>query len=220
MENEQVNPPAAGDQVPAGLGWRSALPDEFKEHEFVKTFQKPGDFVKAAIDIKTDRDTLKSQIDSLPTRPEKADGYEFDGDTLDPKVVNWAKNTFFEAGLNKDQAKKVSAAWNAFIGQTIAEETKQRETERAKAETDLKAELGDKYDSSIELVRRVWKNLSNSEFDAFVNETKIGNDPRLIRFMINIAKKTGEDVSPSSSPNGQKPASGIVYDKSPELYRK
>jgi hypothetical protein len=219
MEPEQVNPPAAGDQVQPGLGWRSALPDEFKEHEFVKTFQKPGDFVKSAIDIKTERDTLKTQLASLPTRPEKAEGYEFEGDNLDPKTTEWARNTFFEAGLSKDQAKKVSAAFTGFVGQLSTAETQQRETEYKEAETKLKAELGDKYDASVEMVRRVWKDLSNSEFDAFVNETKIGNDPRLIRFMVNVAKKTGEDLSPNSSPTGKKVAAGIVYDKSPELYK-
>ena len=78
------------------LGWRAALPNEFKEHEFVKTFTKPGDFVKTALEIKTERDTLNAKLASAIFKPsdkatpeeitafhkslgvpEKADEYEF-----------------------------------------------------------------------------------------------------------------------------------------------
>jgi hypothetical protein len=222
MADDQVTPPGNQDQN-SNLGWRSALPDEFKEHEFVKTFQKPGDFVKTAIEIKADRDALKSKVEnSIPKlaadstdeekavyyqslgRPEKADGYEFDGGTLDEKTAKWARDAFFAAGLSKDQGKAISASWNGFVKQMVDADVAQRTEERTKAETQLKSELGDKYDGSIELVRRVWKKHTSAEFDSFVNETKIGNDPRMIRFMLAIAKATGEDTSPAGSPSHEK----------------
>ena len=71
MVDGQVN--QTGDQVKEGtppndsLGWRAALPDEYKEHEYVKTFQKPGDFVKSALELKTERDGLKTERDTLKT---------------------------------------------------------------------------------------------------------------------------------------------------------
>lgn len=69
--NDQVNNGDQGQNT--SLGWRAALPDEFKEHEFVKNFQKPGDFVKAAIEIKTERDSLKSRLEeSIPRLPKDA----------------------------------------------------------------------------------------------------------------------------------------------------
>ncbi len=59
---DQGNPAT---QTNDSLGWRAALPDEYKEHEYVKTFQKPGDFVKSALDLKTERDGLKTERDTL-----------------------------------------------------------------------------------------------------------------------------------------------------------
>mgnify|MGYP001588601234 FL=1 len=64
-----------GDQVSQtqsdtqSLGWRAALPDEFKDHEFVKTFQKPGDFVKSALEIKTEADGLKARLANAVIKP-------------------------------------------------------------------------------------------------------------------------------------------------------
>lgn len=225
-----------GNQDPPALGWRAALPDEYKEHEFVKTFQKPGDFVKTAIEIKADRDSLKTKLEnSIPKlaadakpeeqeayykalgRPDKPEGYELDGDHQDEKTVAWARNAFHKAGLNGTQAKTLSAEWNGFIASMVAAETETRQKEREAADAKLKTELGDRYDGSIEGVRRAWKKFTDTEFDAFVNETKIGNDPRLIRFMLKVSKAIGEDTSPAGSPpKGKDAVKGIVYDKSPD----
>ncbi len=152
-------------------------------------------------------------------KPKEAEEYELDVPKeakLDEKMSIWAKTSFFKHNLNKEQAKGISADFNEFFGGIVKAESEIRIKERGEAETKLKTELGDKYDSSVEMVRRVWKKHSNSEFDAFVNETKIGNDARLIRFMINIAKLTGEDHSPPGTPGkGALPKGGIIYDKSP-----
>jgi hypothetical protein len=152
-------------------------------------------------------------------RPDKPEGYELlgpDGKAMDSKISQWARNLFFENGISQEVAGKIGSAWNVYLGSVIKADVDLRTKERGEAETKLKAELGDKYDASVELVKRVWKKHSESEFDAFVNETKIGNDPRLIRFMIKIAKLTGEDISPPGSPRpGEGDGKGIVYDKSP-----
>lgn len=233
MPEDQVN--QNGDQDQSNLGWRAALPDEYKQHEFVKTFQKPGDFVKSAIEIKTERDTLKTKLESsIPKlsdkatdeekaayykaigRPDKAEEYEFAGDGLDPKIVGWAKDTFYKNGLSKEQAKNVQASFNEFVTASENARVESMKTEATAAEEKLKTELGDKYPEQIELAKRTWQKLSDAEFDSFVNETKIGNDARMIRFILKVAKLTGEDKSPAASPSTKgKPAPGIVYDKSP-----
>jgi hypothetical protein len=157
-------------------------------------------------------------------RPDKAEDYELlgpDGKPMDSKISQWARNLFFENGISKEVGKKIGDAWNAYLGNVVKAEVELREKEKGEAETKLKAELGDKYDASVELVKRVWKKFSNDEFDKFVNETKIGNHPSLIRFMINVAKLTGEDKSPPGSPRpGAGEKGGIVYDKSPEPPKK
>ena len=68
-EADQVT--TTGDQDQKSLGWRSALPDEIKEHDWIKTFQKPGDFAKEAIGVKTERDALKAKLENTMPKLKK-----------------------------------------------------------------------------------------------------------------------------------------------------
>jgi len=222
--------------------WLAQLPADLKDNPSFTSYKTIGDLAKdhlALGDKAKEIDGLKEKLENyIPKlaedstdeeknlyysalgRPEKPDKYEFEGDNLDPKTVDWARDTFFKAGLNNDQAKAIAGSWNGFMKQMIDAEAESRGKEREAAETKLKSELGEKYNESIEMVKRVWKKLTDDDFDKFVDETKIGNDPRLIRFMIKVSKTVGEDKSPSPSPSLQTEKSpGLVYDKSPELFK-
>jgi hypothetical protein len=69
--------------------------------------------------------------------------------------------------------------------------------ENTKAAETLKTELGDKYDASVVLVSRLWKQWGKTEveFDkAFATESS-ANRTTMMRFLLNVAAKTGEDSS-------------------------
>lgn len=233
---DQVN---AGDQGQQGgvsgvesLGWRAALPDEFKNHDLVKTFTKPGDFVKAALDDMNNHVTLKTEHEGLKTKmanaifkpgkdakpeevtayrtamgvPEKPTDYEFpvvEGVENDPKTIEWAQGVFHQAGLSKEQAALIGQSWNGFIkGLTTEIETQNEQATQAaikEAETKLKAEWGAEYDANIEFVKRGWAKFTNVEYNAFCDETGIGNNPTFLKFIYNIGKAMGEDFSPKGS---------------------
>jgi len=244
MAEEQVN--QTGDQAQAGLGWRAALPDEFKEHEFVKTFQKPGDFVKAAIDIKTDREALKTQLaNSIPKlkadakpeereayfkalgRPDKPEEYEFEGDTLDPKSVDWARQTFYRLGIPKDLAKSIGSEFNQYQKAQIDAFKANAEKEEKAADAKLKADLGDKYPATKELATRLWNKVFAKDKDALAflaTPTRegmlLGSNPFFVRMFAELAKITGEDVSSAGSPPQDKAKEGLesFYDKSPGMF--
>jgi len=248
MENEQVTPP--GDQAnqntehnQESLGWRAALPAEFKEHEFVKTFTKPGDFVKSALDIKADRDALKTKVDgaifkpdekATPEqwneyykalgKPEKPTEYEFpvtEGINRDPKFVEWAQGTFHKIGLPKDMAAKVAAEYDAFA---LAMERANNEAvvkAKADAETAIKAELGAEYPVAVELTTRMLGKYLKPEEKAFFDETGMGNHPTLIRMIFDLAKKTGEDLGiRSANTSAEQQPKGFIYNKSPQPPKK
>jgi hypothetical protein len=220
------------------LGWRSALPDEFKEHEFVKTFTKPGDFVKSALEIKTEHETLKTKMgnaifkpDDKATpeqreeyyrslgKPEKPTEYELpvsEGMERSPELTNWAQKAFHTANLNKDQAKAISTAWDSFIQEFGKANQAAVIKAKTEAETKVKAELGAEYPVAVELTKRFLTKYAKPEELAFLDESGMGNHPTLIRMVVDFAKKTGEDVSLQSSlPRGEKPKEGFVYNKSP-----
>lgn len=227
-----------GDGTGTVPAWTAQLPADLKDNPAFTAHKTLGDLAKAHLEVTgkvKEIDGLKTKLDnSIPKlaadstdeekaiyyqslgRPEKADGYEFEGDKLDPKTVAWAKDAFYRAGLSKDQAKAISGSFNGFVKGLVDADAEQREKERGEAETKLKGELGDKYDGTVEMIRRFWKKHTTTELDAFVNETKIGNHPVFIRFMAAIAKATGEDISPAGSPvTGNTKPGWISYDKSP-----
>lgn len=220
------------------LGWRAALPDEFKNHDYVKTFEKPGDFVKSALDIKTEHDSMKTKLekaifkpgdDAKPEEvsafhkalgvPEKADDYEFqaaEGVEHDPKMTDWAKKTFHTANLTKDQAGIISQAWDGFMTGMVEAQKEASEKAVKEATETLKKEWGADFDKNLELTKRGWKKFADTEFDAFCDETGVGNHPALVKFIHNVGKAMGEDFSPQGSQDkGSGKHEGIVYDKSP-----
>jgi hypothetical protein len=230
------------DELDGGsLGWRAALPDEFKNHDLVKNYTKPGDFVKDAVGFKTELDSAKTQLESAIFKPgdnatdeeknafykalgvpEKPADYEFDkteGLDNDPKMIDWARGVFKQANLTKEQGKLISTAWNGFvkgIQEQTAEaekaETQKVETARQEAETKLKTEWGAEFDKNIEFTKRGFKKFSDEEFDAFVDRTGIGNDPLFIKMIFKMGKAMGEDWSPRGSDSLNKPkSSGFQY---------
>lgn len=208
-------------QTQPSLGWRSALPDEFKEHEFVKTFQKPGDFVKSALEIKTERDALKTKLDGAIFKPgkeakpeeisayrqkmgipDKPEGYEFpkgEGIEHDPKMVGWFQETAHTAGLSKEQAGIIAEQWDSFItefNKTIIE-TEQKEF-KEEAEK-LKTDLGDKFDGQIELAKRFFKKVMAQDFDKNMKITPT----TFLRFVIKAGDIAGEKITPPGTSTGK-----------------
>lgn len=156
-------------------------------------------------------------------RPDKPEQYEFpknDGIEHDPKMIAFAQKAFHKANLSKDQAAIIGGEWDGFLAGLAQADKQARDKAKADAEKTLKTELGseDKYNEAVALAGRVWKKFSNMDFDTFCNETGIGNDVRLIRFVVNAAKLTGEDTTPQGSarPGGESGKPGLVYDKSPK----
>lgn len=227
---------ATGDQGQGGgqqgaqdLGWRAALPNEFKEHEYVKTFNKPGDFVKSALEVKTERDALKTRMEGAIFKPgenakpeeiaayrkamgvpEKATEYQFpatEGRENAPEMVSWAQKVFHEAGLSGEQAAKIGAGWNEFLTSMVKANDTKAIKDRDEATVALKKELGseEKFKESIELTGRLLKAHATPDEMKFLDEhPEYGNHPLLIRLITKLAQKTGEDISPQGSRGGTK----------------
>lgn len=232
-------------QANQSLGWRAALPDEFKEHEFVKTFQKPGDFVKSALEIKTEYDSLKTKMGNAIVkpgdkateeekqafykalgRPDKPEEYEFPKGAEvehDPKMVEWAQKTFHSANLSKDQAKIMSQAWDGFIHGMARAQAEAAQKEIENGLSSLKTEYGAEFDKNMAIKDRALKAFLDPEFAAFLEKAtidgvKAGNHPALIKAFVEIGKKMLDDSSePGSQPAGGKTIVGMNYTTMPDF---
>jgi hypothetical protein len=202
---------------PVSLGWRAGLPADIREDEAFVPFKTVGDFAKAhketAAKVKDYEGKLANSIPKLGEnatpeerekfynslgRPEKPDGYELDGEDKNaPEWTGYWRNELHKIGVPKDQAKAISAAFNKQIGSMVEQHNAKILKANSDAAAALKTELGDKYDASVALVSRLWKQWGKTEveFDkAFATETS-ANRVTMMRFLLNVAAKTGEDTS-------------------------
>jgi hypothetical protein len=224
-------------QAPS-LGWRAGLPDDLKEHEAFKSFKTVGEFAKSHLDTaKKATDLEKKLEDSIPKlpddatqeerdvyqmslgRPEKAEEYELAGDGKDaPEWTNYWKGELFKLGVSKDTAKALSQALQSQIKRMVEAHNTSIKKEIEEASTKLKAEWGDKYEANVQLAQRLWKAHTDSDFDkAFTGETS-ANRFQIMRYLVKMAAKTGEDTSlpgAVTSPGGRPERAFISYDKSP-----
>ena len=206
-----------GDQQQDSLGWRAGLPDDLKAHESIVPFKTVGDFAKAHIEtagkLKEAEGKLGTSIPKLSEnatpeerdkffnslgRPEKPDGYQLEGgDKAKEEALAPWKADFHELGLTAAQAKGLKAKWDGRINQIVEAHNAKVQKEIADTSAALKTELGDKYDASIALASRLWKQWGKTEVDfdkAFAQETS-ATRVTMIRFLLNVAAKTGEDTS-------------------------
>ncbi len=135
-------------------------------------------------------------------RPEKPDEYELEGtDKNSPEWNKMVKDSLFQMNMPKDMAKEASKFWNSTIQKMVETHNANVQKEIQGAAEKLKGELGDKYDAGVELAKRMWTKHSEGfpeeakDFDkAFTGETS-ATRYALTRFLLNIAKLTGEDTS-------------------------
>jgi len=206
------------------LGWRAGLPDDLKQNADLSTYKTVGDFTKDALSWKNKASELEGKLgDYIPKlpddedvteeernlyydalgRPPKASEYEFDGEDKNaPEWTNFWKEQFYGLGLTKAQAKALSTQFNGQIQKMVDAANNALKAEATAAEQKLRTEMGDKYDTNVELAKRLWQQHGEGEFDkVFSNETST-NRYGMVRFLLKMAALTGEDTSPQAGHSG------------------
>jgi hypothetical protein len=223
-------------------GWIAGLPDDLKKNETFKNFKTVGEFAKHHLEVAAKVPELEGKLgDYVPKlpddatdeernmyldalgRPKTSSEYEFEGEDKNaPEWTSYWKQQFHSLGLTKSQAKTLSAQFNTQIQQMVEAHNKALKDEMTAAETKLRSEMGDKFDTNVELAKRMTVKHLGSEFDkTFANlngEGRFG----VVRLLMKVAELTGEDRSPQAgiSQSGTKANSFISYDKSPAPPRK
>jgi hypothetical protein len=211
-----------------GLGWRAQLPDDLKGNETFTAFKTVGEFAKTHLDltgkVKDLQGKVAGSIPKLPEnateeekdvyyaslgRPEAPDKYKLpelklaDGLSISEPLKAWFVNEAFKNGLSNAQAGKLFEGYNEMMSQLFTQEAAIKKEAAQKAEEKLKTEWpGDQYKTNLEITKRAFKKFAEADFDAWINETGVGNHPTLIKFFFKVGKAMGEDQSPSSNPAG------------------
>lgn len=215
------------------------MPDELKSHDFVKTFTKPGDFVKSALEIKAKHDDLESKLANalikpgegakeedvrafykalgVPDKPEEYEMKPVEGAEHDEKVKAWSRGIFHKANLTKDQAEIISREYDVYLTEFMKSQDEASVAAKTEAEGKLKTEWGNEYDKNLEITRRGFQKFSDTEFAKFLDETGVGNNPVLIKAFYKIGLALAEDNSPTGKAadgKDNKPI-GMIYKDMP-----
>lgn len=206
------------------------FPDHLKKNEYLggfKTLGELGDDVVA----------MKAKYDAIETPPKTAGEYEFNAvdlpDGLEGKEEG--EKAFREmaiaAKLNKTQAKVLYSqlqqmAITKYGKDQQIEMTKKEEakTARDKLTAGLKTEWGNDYPVKVELAKRAMKAFADEDFHKVLEETllpdgtKLGDSSGMIKAMVRVAEKIGEDQlgpgAPGAPPKGE---SAVLNERYPSM---
>lgn len=132
-------------------------------------------------------------------RPEDPDKYEFKRPEL-PKDLPYDEDTekAFKTwahvnGLNKRQAANLYDGYVKTQLERHAHYQTGQKQARAKVEMDLRREYGGQYEGTMTGARNAMNQYADPDFRAWLDESGMGNDPRLIRVFARIGKEVGGD---------------------------
>jgi len=229
--------PEAVLEAPQTPGWIAGLPDDLKGNDAFKDFKTVGDFGKDYLAVKTKATELEGKLgNSIPKladdatpeqraqfydalgRPKQPSEYEFEGEDKNaPEWTGFWKEQFHGLGLTKAQAKALSGSFNAQMQKMVEAHNASLKAEMTTAETKLKSEMGDKFDTNVELAKRMATKHLGTEFDKTFDNLSAPARFGVVKLLLKVAELTGEDRSPQggTSQTGGKNPSFINYDKSP-----
>ena len=216
------------------LGWRAGLPDDLKQNEAFVPFKTVGDFAKTDLELPTKTADLERKLGgSVPKladnasdadrslyydalgRPKQPSEYKLPGEDKNAPEWNAAvRQHLYETGSTASQAEAHVNWFNGVMQKMVDDHNTSLKNEITAAETKFRSELGDKFDTHVELAKRMWSKYGEGEFDkAFDRETSVTRVP-IMRMILKFASATGEDRSPQggqSQGGGSKGTTFIDY---------
>ncbi len=190
--------------------WRASLPEEFKDDP---TLQNINDTTAAAKTLVHQQKMIGSRLPIPKTdeeraelytklgRPKEAADYELEAEYMPQEAVASFKQTGHDLGLTPEQLQGV-AKWQ----QAALTQQQQGEQAQAEATADTTAELlrgeyGAKYERNLAGAQRALKVYGNPELTEKLADPRVGNDPDLIRFLVEVGKGVTEDSAQGTTNN-------------------
>ena len=224
--------------------WRDSLPDELKADKSLEKFKDVNSLAKSYLEAqKATSKALNAKGVIIPGEnaspeeiseyrkalgiPESPDGYELESPSLpEGMVVDEAKakklaEIAHSKGISKEAFQELAKAFNA---EEIArfEAMQQEQAQKIKDATiEMKKEWGRDFDKNLAQAESAIVNIFGEDFNKFLQETGLGNDPRVVRGMFKASQNMSEDklVTKSSPKTFEKYSwEGLVSMKMDDRY--
>ncbi len=146
-------------------------------------------------------------------RPEKPEGYTFTppkgAPAIDPALQTAFAGAAHAAGLSDSQAQALFGWYNTELGGRVAAAAEGAKVAQEKATAALKAEWGTAYDQNLGLARAALNHYGDADLRAYLEETRTGDDPRMLKAFAKLGRQLSEDGVIGRSPTtgmGKSPA--------------
>ena len=194
------------DPAPDFSGLKSTLPEDLRNEPALTPFTSFEGMARSLVDAQ--KMVGKRIGDASPEelgryyeqhgRPKTPEGYQFglsEGavDEAPRRLENEARRWFFDAGLSQRQAEELHDRWNTFASAQQEENKQLLKESWTQAENALRREWGRVYDRKVAAASRAVRELGGEDLGTFLDDTGLGNDPRMIRAFARIAEQIGED---------------------------
>lgn len=185
--------------------WKMALPIELQEDASLRKFNDvpalASGYINAQKLIGADKVVIPSKhateddwrgVYKKLGLPEDVKDYSFtlkEGATIDKEFTEDFKNTAYKIGILPKQAQAL-ADWFSETNSNAESKLLAETQESQKKNLDgLKAEWGKMYESNLVKAQNVLKENASPEVIQYLNETGLGNDPKLITLLSSIGRK-------------------------------
>jgi hypothetical protein len=190
--------------------WRDELPDDLQGIKTLEKFKDVSGLAKSYVETERyfegavripDEKASTEEWERYYTklgRPEQSDGYEFEKAEL-PDGMSY--NEDFEkafldkahtAGLNNKQVGDLYAWWNSTSKEAHVHSQVESENTIQRAEIELRADWGRQYDEKLAGVQRLVDKYADGADKQYLEESGIGNNPSMAKFLDRLAKDFGE----------------------------
>jgi hypothetical protein len=192
----------------AGTDWRAGLPAELKDNQLLASFKsvdslaksyvhqsalvgKKGVIVPGEKASDAEREAFYDSI-GRPTLEKYEIGVPEGAEVL-PEVLTMLKQEAHKLGVLPKQAEGLLAFQSRLQAESDAAVEREVAAEAAAQLEGLKKEWGQGYQKQVALAQMAVKQTGGEEFAKYLNDTGLGNDVNLIKFMAKVGALLGED---------------------------
>lgn len=198
---------------PTSGDWRASLSEDIRAHPSLKDVDSPETLAKNYVNLEKLLGTEKvplpkgeddeegwNRVYKAVGRPDTPDAYEIEAPQLpesvpyDPEGEKYYRTLVHQHGLNQRQAKGLWDALVKFETEKAAAGMPDPVQAREEAVTALKREWGTKYPQRIAEMRRGVAEYADEDFKAWLDQTGMGNDVRMVKTFARIGAELGGET--------------------------
>lgn len=216
MSEEQVADVSQGEVTQSVDDWRTAIPEDIRDHNSLSHIQDVGALAKSyvhaqsmigadkvAIPGRYASDDDWSEVYTRLGRPDSAEGYEFDlggAEIENQEMFDWFRGTAHDIGLNTQQAQRLFNAYNEFADQFEGGTTANAQQMVEQTSFELQREWGQAFDDKLNLANGVVEQFGAEGLTEIqmADGTLLGDNPEVIRMLAEIGTfmtdRIGEDT--------------------------